>query len=170
MPQTLLRYSLLFLALVLAQVLICNHIILFGVAVPFVYIYFLLHLPIDLSTKWVLTLSFLTGFIIDIFSDTPGVATLSCTILGALRKPVFKLYTGGDEAIAHVVPSARSLSLAVFAKYAFTLTIIYCCLCFLLEYFTFLYIGRMVAKIIGSTLLTFILILGIDALTGKRKA
>ena len=37
------------LVLVLAQVLVFNHICLFGVAVPFVFIFVLLRLPVTLS-------------------------------------------------------------------------------------------------------------------------
>ena len=40
------------LVLVLAQVLVFNHICLFGVAVPFVFIFVLLRLPVTLSREW----------------------------------------------------------------------------------------------------------------------
>ncbi len=44
------------LVLVLAQVLVFNHICLFGVAVPFVFIFVLLRLPVTLSREWCFTI------------------------------------------------------------------------------------------------------------------
>ena len=43
------------IVLVLAQVLVCNRIMLFGVAVAFVFIYVVVSLPMKLKTDWLLT-------------------------------------------------------------------------------------------------------------------
>jgi len=142
---------------------------LFGVAMPIVYIYFVLHLPMNLNVKWVLVLAFLLGFIVDIFADSPGVNSLSGTIMAVLRKPVFTLYSGNDEALAPAVPSVNSLGFAIFCKYLFTLTMLYCALCFTLDYFTFAHLGRMTLKIFSSTLLSSLILLGIDGLTGGKR-
>lgn len=169
MPQSIARYGVLLLVLLLAQILICNHIILFGVAMPVIFIYFILCLPMGLNAKWVLLLAFLTGLIIDIFSDTPGVNALSCTIMAVLRKPVFKLYTGGDEVFSHVVPGISSLGGAMYAKYVVSLVFIYCMLSFSLDYFTFAYFSRMLVKILSSTVLSAALIIGIDSIAGGKR-
>lgn len=168
MPQTIFRYLILFILLILAQVLICNHIMIFGVAMPIIFIYFILHLPMGLNPKWVLTLGFLTGFVIDVFSNTPGVNALSCTILAMIRRPIFRMFTGGDEQLAHIVPGIATMSFASFAKYVFTLVFIYCILSFSLEYFTFAYFGRMLLKICASTLLTSAILIGIDGLIKRN--
>ena len=44
--------------LILAQVLVFNRICLFGVAVPFVFLYILIKLPITLSREWMSTIGF----------------------------------------------------------------------------------------------------------------
>ena len=51
--------------LILAQVLVFNRICLFGVAVPFVFLYILIKLPITLSREWMFTIGFAVGMIID---------------------------------------------------------------------------------------------------------
>ena len=168
MPQTIVRYTILLLALLTVQVLICNHIMLFGVAMPIVFIYFLLAPPMNTDVKLVLILGFLSGFAVDIFSDTPGVNSLSCTVLAVMRKPVFRLYTGGDEALANVAPSISTAGFASFAKYLLTLCLLYCTLCFTLEYFTFAYFTRMIEKITASTALSSLLIFAIDGLVGTK--
>ena len=65
------------IVLILAQVLVFNHICLFGYAVAFVFIYTLIKLPISMSKEWQFTIAFLLGLVIDIFSDTLGMNTLA---------------------------------------------------------------------------------------------
>ncbi len=58
MSKELIKYALIFLALVLSQVVVFNHICLFGMAIPLVFIYFIIKLPITLGVNWLMTLSF----------------------------------------------------------------------------------------------------------------
>lgn len=74
-----LKRLLLFFGLLLAQVLVLNHVHLFGVAIPLLYVYFVLSFPRDYSRNGALVWSFLLGLFIDIFSNTPGVAAFSMT-------------------------------------------------------------------------------------------
>ena len=72
-----LRYFFLFIVVVFLQVTIGNNIHLLGVAIPFLYIYFIIRLPLSLSVNWTLTLAFILGLVIDIFSNTPGMNALA---------------------------------------------------------------------------------------------
>ena len=83
--------AMMFLVVIFLQV-VCNRICLFNIAVPFVFIYFILRLPLSLSVNWVMTLSFLIGLVVDIFSNTYGMYAMSSTIIGGLRKPIFTLF------------------------------------------------------------------------------
>lgn len=168
MGKIILTYILIIVSLVLVQVLVCNHIMLFGIAIPIVFFYPLLRLPMSMSAKWVLTIAFILGFIVDIFSDTPGVNTISCTVLAALRKPVLHLFIGNDDTLAGVSPAISTLGFWTYFKYALLLTPAYCLLAVGLEYFTFVSIQRTLSIIGTSSLLSFILVLGIDALTGGK--
>ena len=56
-----LRYFFLFIVVVFLQVTIGNSIHLLGVAIPFLYIYFIIRLPLSLSVNWTLTLAFILG-------------------------------------------------------------------------------------------------------------
>lgn len=69
MSKTVLQFILLGFILVLAQVIVFNHICLFNVAVPLVFIYLLVRLPITLSVNWMLTIGFFLGLTVDIFSE-----------------------------------------------------------------------------------------------------
>lgn len=87
----------LMIVLVLAQVLVCNRIMLFGVAVAFVFIYVVVSLPMKLKTDWLLTWAFVSGLLVDVFVDTPGVNALSCTLLAMMKKPVLYAYIPRDD-------------------------------------------------------------------------
>lgn len=164
MSKTLLQFIILGLALVLAQAIVFNHICLFNVAVPMVFIYLIVRLPIILSLNWVLTISFALGLIVDIFSDTYGMNTVACTVLAVLRRPVLRLYVPREEDIIRPEPSMLSLGVAVYVKYLFSITLIYCTLIFVIEAFTFFHPLQLVLRIISSTLLSLLIMLGIDAL------
>lgn len=168
MSKTALQFLLLGFILVLAQVIVFNHICIFNVAVPMVFIYLIVRLPITLSPNWVLTISFFLGLIVDIFSDTYGMNALACTILAMVRRPVLRLYVPREEDLTRPEPSMQSLGTAVYMKYLLTMTLIYCALIFLIEAFTFFNPLQLVLRILFSTLLSMILMLGIDAIMTPR--
>ena len=158
-----------FITLTLLQVTVFNHICLFNLAVPFVFIYFLVRLPITLSTNWVLTLAFLLGLIIDIFSDTHGMHALACTITAMSRRRMLQLYFPREDDLTDPQPSVKSLGLGIYVKYLFTLVLFYCILIYLIESFTLFNPLLLIGRIVFSTLLTFSLILGIDSIIRKRR-
>ena len=154
--------------LILAQVLVFNRICLFGVAVPFVFLYILIKLPITLSREWMFTIGFAVGMIIDIFSDTRGINALSATILMAFRRPILRLYVSRDDELSDPYPGIESLGMFAFLKYSLTFTFVYCTLAFLIESFSVLDPLRLVLKIVSSTVLSTMLIIGIDSLTMRK--
>lgn len=168
MAREIISFAILFVSALLVQVLICNHIVLFNVAAPVVFIYFIIRLPIHLPVNWVLTLSFLLGWMVDIFSDTMGMNTLACTLTAMMRRKIFSLYNSREEKYAEVTPCVASLGLVAYMKYMFTFVLIYCLLIYFIEYFSFSNINIMLIKICSSALLTFVLLLGIDSLVAKR--
>ena len=73
-----------FVVLLLVQVLILNHIHLFQIATPLLYVYFVLTFSMD-TPKWVvLTSSFGLGLLIDIFANTAGMAAGCMTLIAML--------------------------------------------------------------------------------------
>ena len=169
MNRTIISFFILFIILITAQIMICNHILLFHVASPIIFIYFILRLPMSISPNLLYTLSFLLGFCVDVFSDTPGVNSLSCTLLAILRKPVFRAYNSHDEEAMHRSPDLASLGIAVFSKYLFSMTLIYCVISFSLEYLSLFNLQEAMIRAIASTLLSFVVLLGIDSLGAVKK-
>lgn len=164
---TALKYVILFTALVLIQVLVCNNILLFGVAIPFIYIYFIICLPLDTNLNLLMLLSFLMGFLVDLFSDTLGLNSMVCLILAVLKKPVFYSYIPKEDKYISAVPSIVLMGWIDYLKYALTLSAIFCFLLFGLEFVSFASIGRIILMGLSSTLFTLLLLVATDSLVNK---
>lgn len=169
MTKEILKYLLMFVVLIVAQVIVFNHLCLFGVATPLVFIYFIIKLPVNLSVNWVMTFSFLLGLLVDIFSNTQGMNALACTVLAVTRMPVLRLYFPREDDMTNPEPSVRTLGVAVYMKYLLTVILLYCALFFLIEAFTFHNWLLMLLRIICSTILTFVILLAFDSLSSRNR-
>ena len=116
-----------------------------------------------------MVIGFLAGLIIDIFGDTAGMNALACTILGAVRETVVKLYVTHDDEIADPVPSAKTLGPGAYIKYLLTMTFVYCLSVTFIEAFTLHDFLLSLYRVVGCTALTFVILLGIDALVNAKK-
>ncbi len=168
MSKTVLTLIILFLVLIPAQAVIFNNLILFNVALPLVFIYLIISLPVTLSTNWSLTIGFVTGLAVDIFSDTPGMNALACTNLAFLRKPVYHLYMSYDDDLSGLRPSISTMGSAAYFKYLLTMVFVYCLMLFAIEAFQFFNIRLLLMRTVFSTIFTFIIIYAIDSLSFKR--
>lgn len=169
MNKEIILYTVLFLVMILVQVLICNHIALFNVAVPLVFIYFIIRLPIGINLSLLFTLAFLLGFSVDLFSDTLGVNALACTLLAVMKKPMFYAYVQRDDRSEETVPCLSSLGAATYSKFLLTMVTAYCVMAFTIEYFNFADVKDIVIMSASSSLLTFLLLLGTDSLIISKR-
>lgn len=161
MTSKTLKSILWYVLLLLAQVLVLNHIHLFQCATPLLYIYVVIGIRRNFP-KWLsLTAAFITGLIVDIFANTPGVAAASMTFI-ALIQPYLLLLFMNRESPEDLKPTLRTLGFARFIYFALPLILIFCLLFFTLETFNFFNWMRWLECIGGSTLLTLILILAIE--------
>ena len=168
MTRTIIQMFVLAIVLVLAQV-VCNKIILFNVAMPRVFIYLILRMPMSWHSNITMTVGFIVGLIVDIFNNTPGMNALSCTVLAGVRHTVFNAYVPREDEMTDPIPSIDSLGIAVYFKYMFTLVLIYCTLLFFIQAFTLRDVLLTLARIAASTVLTTIILLGVDSLVSTRR-
>ncbi|MCM1110285.1 MAG: rod shape-determining protein MreD [Clostridium sp.] len=170
MTRTALAFIFWSIVLILLQAVVFNHIFIFDVAMPFVFIYVILRLPVNMSRNWVLTVAFFMGLAVDILSDTQGMNSLASTILAGVRLPVLRLYFPREEDFTYPQPCIRSLGFGVYLKYALTMSLIYCGVIFIIEAFTFFDLVRLGLCILCSTLLTTLMMVCIDSLTLRLDA
>ena len=84
MVQEVIWNILRFVVVVALQVFILNELRLGGFINPWLYLYFILMLPIHIPGWLLLMVAFLTGFTIDVFSNTIGMHTLATVFLAFL--------------------------------------------------------------------------------------
>lgn len=156
----------LFALLCLIQALVLNHIHLFGCAIPLFYIYFTLDSRRNYPRWGILLWSFFLGLAIDTFSNTPGVATASLTLIGVLQPYFFSLFYQQD-APDDIRPSMVGIGVTKYCSYVIPLVLLYCLVFFTLETFNFFNWLQWVKSVIGSTVLTVILILTIESVRKK---
>ncbi len=158
-----LKRLLLFFGLMLVQALVLNHVHLFGVATPLLYVYFAISFRRG-TPKWaMLVWSFLLGLSIDVFSNTPGLAAASMTLVAAVQPYLLELFIqrGDDD---EVLPSILTFGLGKFSLFALILTFVYCVVFFTLESFTFFNWIQWLLNMGTSVLLTLLLVLVVDNL------
>lgn len=168
MKNTLMHFLILFVVLLIAQT-ICSKIILFGVAMPVIYIYLILRLPLNYSLNWTLTIAFLFGLFVDMFNNTQGMNALACTIMTMARRPVFDLFILRDDEENDPIPSIDSVGIGQYLKYMSTLVALYCTVLFLAQAFTLHNFPLTLLRIISSSLLSILLIFGIDSLVSTER-
>ena len=83
-----------FFALVLIQVLICNHINFLGYINPYIYILVVILFPVKNNRALFIFISFLLGLTIDLFLDSGGVHAAACTLIAYIRPVVLKFSFG----------------------------------------------------------------------------
>jgi rod shape-determining protein MreD len=147
-----------FATLVLLQVLILNQIHLGGFLNPYVYVLFVLLLPISMPKYQVLLLSFLIGITIDWFSNTLGLHAASTLLIGFLRYPVMKLLTI-RETEQPDYPGLKQTGLQWFLTYVSVMVVIHHFFLFYLEVFSFDNFFRTLFRAMLSSVFTVVVIL-----------
>ena len=146
----------------LVQVLILNHIHLFNVATPLVYVYFVLLFPRD-HKRWLsIILSFIFGLILDSFSNTPGETAFALTLTAFLQPYVLELYLERDDSESFS-PSMASMGFAKYSTYVLLLSFVFCLTLFTIEAFSFFNWIQWLLCVIGSWLVTCVIIIAIDS-------
>lgn len=141
-------------AIVLLQVMVLNHIQLFGWCGIYFYIIFLLTLPNNIKPIPLLLIAAIFGAAIDIFSGVYGMHTAITVLVAYLRPSVMSLFVTKEQ-IEKGDPSYKDYNMA-FYYYAGTLIFIHHILLYLLEAFTFNNIGLTLLKALSSFAITML--------------
>lgn len=145
--------------LIVFQIFILNNIEFSGYINPFIYIVFILHLPLN-TPKWLLLiLGFGLGISIDIFSDTAGMHAIATVFLAFLRPGVINMLSQKQEVDADAMPSIRDMGLSWFFMYSLILIAAHHFVLFYIEVFRFSEFFVTFSRAALSTFATFLLII-----------
>lgn len=152
-----------FTVLCLAQVLVLNHIHLWNSMIPLLNVYFALMFSRNYPKWGILLWCFAMGLCVDIFSNTPGVAAASMTLVAAIQPYTLNLFIQRDTQ-DDIYPTAKTLGLSRYFYYTLISVFVYCTAFFTLETFSFFNWQQWILDIAGSTALTTAMILAIENL------
>lgn len=150
-------YILLFVVAILMQVLFMNNIQFSRFVNPYIYILFILLLPISTPRYLLLLLGFFLGLIVDIFTNTPGIHA-SATVFMAFLRPVIVNSSTIDDTDVILPPSIARFGFSWFARYAGFLILAHHLFLFFIEMFTFQNFFITLSRSLLSAIFTFVFI------------
>lgn len=157
MLQGWIKYTSMFLLVILAQVLIFNQIDFSGFLNPYFYVLFILLLPLSVPRYLVLFLSFALGFIIDVFVNTPGIHAGATVLMGFVRAPVIdRLLLNTDIGD---YPGLHQTGFRWFLAYSSSLILVHHTFLFLIEVFSFNHLHITLLRVLVSTFFTLFFVI-----------
>jgi rod shape-determining protein MreD len=159
MIKLLAKYGLMFVSFVLIQVLLLNHVQLGGYLIPYIYIVFILLLPVSTPGYLVISLAFFLGLIIDIFSNSPGVHSSATLFMAIFRAPLIKSISQKEEN-KNDFPGLKQNGIRWFLTYAAFMVVIHHLFLFYAEIFSFNdFLFTLLRSLLSSVFSLFIIVL-----------
>lgn len=146
-----------FISLVLVQVLIFNQVQFSGFFNPYVYVLFIILLPLSTPRYAVLILAFLLGLTIDIFSNSLGVHS-AATVFAAYVRPLVIRIISNREDDKSDYPGLNQNKLTWFINYVLLMVLLHHTVLFYLEVYSFANFLNTLYRVILSSLFSIIII------------
>jgi rod shape-determining protein MreD len=162
MINSVLRFGLIFIILVLFQVLLFNNIQFSGYINPYVYIMFILLLPVEISSWLLLFLSFGVGMVIDFYSGSPGMHSAASVLAGFVRPYVLRLISPRDGYEPGAYPSMLIYGFRWFLLYTMIIVLVHHTALFYIEVFRFTDFFRTFLRVLLSSLFTIVFVMIIE--------
>lgn len=158
--------SIRFLALVLVQVLICNHINFMGYINPYIYILFIVLYPTKNNRALFIFLSFLLGLTIDLFSDSGGIHAAAAVFI-AYARPVILRFSFGVLYENYAI-KFDNVEFGAKLTYITLLALLHHIVLFSLEIFSITRILLVLEKTLFSSIFTILLCLLITIIFSRK--
>ena len=159
MINSILRFGLLFIILILLQVLLFNNIQFSGYVNPYVYLMFIILLPVEIPSWILILLSFGTGLIVDLFTGSPGMHSSATLLAGFVRPYVLAIVSPRDGYEGRSEPSMINYGFRWFFTYTLLIVLVHHTALFYLEVFRFTDFFRTLLRVLLSSFFTVIFIM-----------
>lgn len=154
--------------LILVQVMLLDHMDLAGgYVVGYVYVLFLLMLPFETPPWALLLIGYMTGLVLDMFSNTPGMHTSACLILVFTRPFIQRVLAPREGYEFGQRPSVHSMGIIWWVTYGGSLILIHHIWLFFVEVWRADLFFQTLSRALLSTLFTLILCLLVQYLFGR---
>lgn len=144
----------------LLQVLLFNNMPLAG-GVVLSCLYMVYRTPVEWSRIGQIIMGFLVGFVIDVFTNTPGLHALACATTMWLRLPLLHMFIVAED-IKNGCPTYRRLGLSIFLRFLALTVLIHSVVLYSVEAFTLFNFWHLLLKVLISTILSFVVILAAE--------
>ncbi len=151
-------YLLKFIGIILLQIIVVDNIELSSYINPYIYISFILLLPVTIKPWQLLLLAFLCGAIVDTFSSTPGLHIAASVLLAYVRVHYLRFATTKEDVEGRISPSMSKKGVVWITFYCFTMTQVHHTFLFFLEIYGFSEFLSTLLRVVLSTLVTVLLI------------
>ncbi|WP_347922776.1 rod shape-determining protein MreD [Pontimicrobium sp. SW4] len=155
-----------FIALVLVQVLVLNHINFLEYINPYLYILFIILFPIKNNRMLFIFLAFLIGLTVDLFTDSGGIHAAASVTIAYIRPVVLKFSFGA--VYEHQTIKFSNTDLVQRLTYFLIIILIHHLFLFGLEIFNASKIILILKKTLFSSIFTLILCLLITILFSRK--
>ncbi len=171
MTKAYIRFALWSIVLIFLQIIVMNNIRIFGYLLPVLYLYPLFVLPYQ-TPRWLTTLlASLIGLCMDMAMNTPGLNMSACTLVGFVRQPILFQLTEEEILEGLSVPLSPSVYVVKVGRYILYFVLMvttHVSALFLLEAFSVQLFRMTLPYILGSSIITLLLIFIIEALSKRN--
>jgi len=148
-----------FIVLVLLQIVVLNNIQLSGFINPYLYVLFILMLPVKVPRLLLMVIAFFSGLVIDIFSNTMGMHAAACVFMAFCRPAVLRFIAPREGYEAEATPSVKDMSFNWFLVYAGVLILLHHLMLFYTEVFRFSELFSTLLRVVFSAVATLALVI-----------
>jgi rod shape-determining protein MreD len=153
--------TVLFFVYLLVQVFFIKDLDMFGVAFCFVYINYILTLPLHFNKSLLLLVSFFLGLGVDAFYDSLGMHAFACVMIAFLRDNLIQFISSKNEIYEL---SIKASGFSWFFAYTLALVFVHHFFLFYIQKFNFQMFFDTFFRVLMSTLYTTFLIIIIQYL------
>ena len=146
-----------FFIFTILQIVVVRNLVLFDTAFCYVYVAFILLLPIEIGVVAAMLLAFVSGLLVDAFYNTLGIHAAAGVFVMFIRPRWLMFLTPRGGYDIGVAPTPQALGLRWFVTYAFPMLLIHHALIFLIEAADLQLLGLSLAKTLASAIFTLLM-------------
>lgn len=159
----------LFFVYVILQVVLLKNLVLFNTSFCFLYVAFILLLPVEMSNLRLMLIAFLLGISVDIFYNSLGLHTMALVLLAYLRNYWLVTITPQGGYDIGTPPTLSANGLQWFLVYTLPLVFVHHLVLFFVEASGFTLFWYTMLKAVSSLLFTMAVMLLLQYLSLDRR-
>ena len=159
----------LFFVYLILQVVLLKNLVLFNTSFCFLYVAFILLLPVEMSNLLLMLIAFLLGISVDIFYNSLGLHTMALVLLAYLRNYWLATITPQGGYDIGTPPTLSANGLQWFLVYSLPLVFVHHLVLFFVEASGFAMFWYTMLKAISSLLFTMTVMLLLQYLSLDRR-